>query len=94
MEPCGPLGPVTSVRAVGERHELRVDFGGHVAEAGDVPHQAVARVLDAPGGAIHVQDPDGVHDSLVERVGGKDAGDLGGLVGRKVRQAQRMQLGA
>ena len=94
MKPRGPFWSVATVGAMREIDELRVDVVDQIRETGDLPEQAVARVLDAPGYAVLVEDVDGDDHLMVERVRGEDAGELRGLVGREIRQAKWMKIGA
>ena len=92
MEPRGPFWSVATIGAMREEDELRVLVLDQVDEAGNFPEDAVARIFNAPGDAIRIEDVDGGDDLMAERIRSEDAGELGGLVGRKVRQAKRMQF--
>ena len=94
MKPRGPLRPLAPVGAMREEDELRVGVGDQLREAWDLPEEAVPRVLDAPRDVLVVEDVDGDDHHLVERVRGEDAGELRGLVGREIRQAKWMKIGA
>ena len=82
MKKTGPFGPAGAIRAVLELDAGSLGRGGDVDEVGDVPHDAVGRVLDAPGDVELVEYPYRRGDEGVQHVGRENSGDLAGMIVR------------